>query len=60
MNISSATPSTTTAPMANAVKQLKVISEMQMEMLKALVESQVQMTQLLQSEGIGLNLDISA
>lgn len=60
MNIDSASSSTATPAMAAAVTQLKVISEMQMEVLKVLAESQAQMTQMLQAEGIGLNLNISA
>lgn len=50
--------SSSTASTAIAVKQLKAISEAQMEVMKALAESQSQMTQLLRSEGVGQSIDI--
>jgi len=60
MNIDALSSSTPNAAMAVAVEQLKVISEAQMEVMKLLTESQAQMTQMLQAEGIGLNVNISA
>lgn len=60
MNIDAASSSVASASMAIAVQQLKAISEMQMEVMKALAESQAQMTQMLQSEGIGLSINTSA
>jgi hypothetical protein len=59
MNIDSVSSSVASASMAIAVKQLQAISEAQMEVMKNLAESQAQMAQMLQAEGIGLNVDIS-
>jgi hypothetical protein len=58
MTIDSVSSSTASASTAIAVKQLKAISEAQMEVMKALAESQSQMTQLLRSEGVGQSIDI--
>jgi hypothetical protein len=44
--------------MAISVKQLKAISEAQLEVMKALTESQAQMAQVLKYEGIGQSVDI--
>lgn len=61
MNIDSVSTSTSAPPaMSMAVQQLKVISEMQMEVMKMLAESQAQMSQIMQSQGIGQTIDISA
>jgi hypothetical protein len=60
MSIDSVSFPPTSASIAIAVQQLKVVSEAQMEVLQALSESQAQMSQMLQSEGIGLNINISA
>jgi hypothetical protein len=59
MNIDSVSSSVTSASMAVAVKQLQTISEVQMEVMKNLAESQAQMAQMLQTEGIGLNVNIN-
>ena len=59
MNIDSVSSSVASASMAVAVKQLQAISEVQMEVMKNLAESQAQMAQMLQAEGIGQNIDIS-
>ena len=58
MTIDSVSSSIASASTAIAVKQLKAISEAQMEVMKALTESQAKMTQLLRSEGIGQSVDI--
>jgi hypothetical protein len=58
MTIDSVSSSIASASTAIAVKQLKAISEAQMEVMKALAESQSQMTQLLRSEGVGQSIDI--
>ncbi len=60
MNVSAASSPVASAATAMAVKQLKALTEAQMEMMEAMAESQAQLSQLLQSEGIGLNVDISA
>jgi hypothetical protein len=59
MNIDSVSSSVTSVSMAVAVKQLQTISEVQMEVMKNLAESQAQMAQMLQTEGIGLNVNIN-
>jgi hypothetical protein len=59
MNIDSVSSSVAAASMAIAVKQLQTISAAQMEVMKNLAESQAQMAQMLQAEGIGLNINIS-
>ena len=59
MNIDSVSSSVAAASMAIAVKQLQTISAAQMEVMKNLAESQAQMAQMLQTEGIGLNINIS-
>ena len=60
MNVSSASSPVASATTAIAVKQLKALTEAQMEIMKAMAESQAQLSQILQSEGIGLNVNISA
>ena len=59
MEIAASSSPVATAATALALKQLKVLTEAQMEVMKALAESQAQLSQILQSEGIGLNVDVS-
>jgi hypothetical protein len=58
MTIDSVSSSIASASTAIAVKQLKAINEAQIEVMRALAESQAQMTQMLRSEGIGRSVDI--
>lgn len=59
MNIDSVS-SSAPASMSMAVQQLKVISEAQMQVMQMLAESQAQMSQMMQSLGIGQNIDTRA
>jgi hypothetical protein len=49
-----------TATMAVAVKQLQVITEIQLAVMQQLAESQQEMTAIMQAAGIGRQLDIYA
>ncbi len=60
MNVSAASSPAASAATAIAVKQLKALTEAQMEIMKAMAESQAQLSQILQSEGIGMNVNVSA
>ncbi len=51
---------TSTASMANAVKQLQTINKMQMEIMKSLADSQAQVADMVQSSGIGQNINTRA
>ena len=46
--------------MAMIVRQLEVMSEMQMAVMKEMADSQQQIAGLLQSMGIGQNIDVTA
>jgi hypothetical protein len=50
---------TTSSAMAMIVQQLQTISEMQVQVMKDMAASQQQMAQMLQSVGIGQNVNIS-
>ena len=50
----------TTSAMAAAVRQLQTISELQIETMKQLAESQQQMAAVIAREGVGQNVDVSA
>lgn len=47
-----------TSTMAVIVRQLEGMAEMQMAVMKEMADSQQQITELLQSMGIGQNIDI--
>jgi hypothetical protein len=49
----------TSSTMAMIVQQLQTISEMQVQVMKDMAASQQQMAQMLQSVGIGQNVNIS-
>ena len=49
----------TSSTMAMIVQQLQTISEMQVEVMKSMAASQQQMAEMLQSLGIGQNVNIS-
>jgi len=49
----------TSSAMAMIVQQLQTISEMQVEVMKDMAASQQQMAEMLQSLGIGQNVNIS-
>jgi hypothetical protein len=49
----------TSSAMAMIVQQLESISEMQVEVMKDMAASQQQMAEMLQSLGIGQNVNIS-
>ena len=51
---------TTSSAMAMIVQQLQTISEMQVEVMKDMAASQQQMAEMLQSLGIGQNVNIRA
>ncbi len=51
---------TTSSTMAMIVQQLQTISEMQVEIMKDMAASQQQMAEMLQSIGIGQNVNIRA
>ena len=57
MDVSQVTMDTS---MAMIVRQLEVMSEMQMAVMKEMADSQQQIAGLLQSMGIGQNIDITA
>ena len=46
--------------MAMIVQQLQTTSEMQVEVMKKIAESQQQMAEMLASIGIGQNVDVTA
>ena len=46
--------------MAMNVQQLKATSEMQVAVMKKIVESQQQMAEMLASIGVGQNVDVTA
>jgi len=48
---------TSTASMANTVRQLQTINKMQMEIMKSLADSQAQVADMVQASGIGQNID---
>ena len=50
----------TSSAMAMIVQQLQTISEMQVEVMKDMAASQQQMVELMQSMGIGQNVNIRA
>jgi hypothetical protein len=50
----------TTATMAAIVKQLETTAEIQVEVMKQMADSQQQIAELLQSLGIGQNIDVTA
>ena len=51
---------TTSSAMAMIVQQLQSISEMQVEVMKDMAASQQQLAEMLQSLGIGQNVNIRA
>ncbi len=51
---------TMTSSMAMIVRQLEGMAEMQMAVMKEMAESQQQIAGLLQSMGIGQNIDVTA
>ena len=57
MDVSQVTMDTS---MAMIVRQLEVMSEMQMAVMKEMADSQQQIAGLLQSTGIGQNIDVTA
>jgi hypothetical protein len=50
----------TSSAMAMIVQQLQTISEMQVEVMKDMAASQQQMAEMLQSLGIGQNVNVRA
>ena len=50
----------TTSAMAAAVRQLQTISELQVETMKQLAESQQQMAAVIAREGVGQNVNVTA
>ena len=42
------------------VREIQTITEMQMAVMKSIADSQQQMTEMLQTAGIGVNLDVRA
>jgi hypothetical protein len=57
MDVSQVTMNTS---MAMIVRQLEGIAEMQMAVMKEMADSQQQIAGLLQSAGIGQNIDVTA
>ena len=51
---------TSTASMANTVRQLQTINKMQMEIMKSLADSQAQVADMVQASGIGQNINTRA
>ena len=51
---------TMNASMASIVRQLEGMAEMQMAVMKEMADSQQQIAGLLQSMGIGQNIDVTA
>ena len=49
-----------TAAVAAVVNELQVINEAQMAIMKSLAESQIQMSEMLRTAGIGQNINIHA
>ena len=49
-----------TATMAAIVRQLETTAEIQVEVMKQMADSQQQIAELLQSLGIGQNIDVKA
>ncbi len=51
---------TMNSSMAMIVRQLESMTEMQMAVMKEMADSQQQIAELLQSMGIGQNIDVTA
>ncbi len=49
-----------TAAVAVIVNELQAINEAQMAIMKSLAESQIQMSEMLRTAGIGQNINVSA
>ena len=49
-----------TAAVAAVVNELQVINEAQMAIMKSIAESQIQMSEMLRTAGIGQNINIHA
>jgi len=46
--------------MAVAAQQMQAVTEMQMELIKSMAESQEQLVAMLNASGLGLNVDTQA
>ena len=52
--------SVSTSAMAVAAQQMQAVTEMQMELIKTMVESQEQLIAMLNAAGVGANIDTQA
>lgn len=49
-----------TSAMAVAAQQMQAVTEMQMDLIKTMAESQQQLIAMLNASGLGLNIDTQA